>query len=804
MRRPFLEGLAQTKRAEKMSTEMTRREFSAALVGALAFSGNLLFATDEIRARPSLLLLPIDPFSGLDVLRARFKSGLRPSDDLAGWALTWQLTKEDAFALRAIDALRGALPIKEGSSRSWMKYVALALAFDWLYEHPAFEKSLKDKIAGELLDGAESLLEGPDLRIPEQSSYHNYVLRYLAIVGFAIAAARTHAQTAERSRDLGLRAKRAFENILDLTQLVTPEGSYHESMDYFRITLAPLALLSELQRTTTGVDPARRYTVLQNLGSTYLYKLLPDGTPSREGDNEYPILDDKDTAVLGYVVHRFKDPYSAWILRQSGFASRNWVLRVLEFLWNDPSVVPRNPALATALELPRQKFFPGVNHLVMRSGWEAGSTWIEFDCGPYFSKHQHLSQNHFSIYHRGYLAIDSGADYTETESPHYLNYYRRTIAHNAILVYDPQERFFWSDNKWEAANDGGQRMDSSRFWNTVRSLEDWHLMQELWELGSMRVVDYQPGAYHYALGDATRAYSPKKMKRFTRELLYIEESDTLLVFDRVISSDPILRKTWLLHGVSEPVFTEPGTVAANGETDFANAKEFLFRDGDGEMKVHCLLPLDRTVKKRGGPGYEFWTPGDAHGGDWGSGQNWPLEPAEGGPLPADRKERKMWKEFWGDDFEHINRSNRKNVVSGSWRVEISPQEPSREDLFLHLIEIADRGSLPKQRVELLQGHNVSGAAYESGTAALFNTTDSALSEAEITIPEIACKNLIAVGLIENALYEVNFIGPNVMTPKSAALPGIEVQTQYARSNDKGVLTMSLNGLGSVRLRLHHV
>jgi hypothetical protein len=83
-------------------------------------------------------------------------------------------------------------------------------------------------------------------------------------------------------------------------------------MDYFRITLAPLALLSELQRTTTGVDPARRYTVLQNLGNTYLYKLLPDGTPSREGDNEYPILDEKDTAVLGYAVHRFKDPYSAW------------------------------------------------------------------------------------------------------------------------------------------------------------------------------------------------------------------------------------------------------------------------------------------------------------------------------------------------------------------------------------------------------------------------------------------------------------------------------------------------------------
>ena len=55
--------------------------------------------------------------------------------------------------------------------------------------------------------GQKASSKGPDLRIPEQSSYHNYVLRYLAIVGFAIAAARTHAQTAERSRDLGLRAE---------------------------------------------------------------------------------------------------------------------------------------------------------------------------------------------------------------------------------------------------------------------------------------------------------------------------------------------------------------------------------------------------------------------------------------------------------------------------------------------------------------------------------------------------------------------------------------------------------------------
>ena len=136
------------------------------------------------------------------------------------------------------------------------------------------------------------------------------------------------------------------------------------------------------------------------------------------------------------------------------------MLPVLEFLWDDPEVTPRDPALASEDELPRQRYFPGVGHLVMRDGWKPESTWIEFDCGPYFAKHQHLDQNQITIYHRGYLAIDSGADYTDTESPHYLNYYRRTVAHNSVLVYDPAEKFFWSDNLLPAANDGGQRMDS--------------------------------------------------------------------------------------------------------------------------------------------------------------------------------------------------------------------------------------------------------------------------------------------------------------------------------------------------------
>ena len=56
---------------------------------------------------------------------------------------------------------------------------------------------------------------------------------------------------------------------------MSPEGSYHESMDYMRITWASIMMIAELQRTTTGVDPAHQFPVFRNMGTTYLYKLLP-------------------------------------------------------------------------------------------------------------------------------------------------------------------------------------------------------------------------------------------------------------------------------------------------------------------------------------------------------------------------------------------------------------------------------------------------------------------------------------------------------------------------------------------------
>jgi len=783
---------------------MRRRDFIAALVASACVSAWPMKAESAPR-RPGLLIADSDPFTGLPLLKSRYAAGRRPSEDMEGWALSWIITGKDEFADRALADIRSKhLGAGGKPSRSWVDYARWSLAFDWLFTYRGFDSALKDRVAGELSAGVTTMLATPDFADPSQMSYHNYALRYLAFAAFPAAAVAAYPSCAERCRAWREKISACLDNILDITEFVTPEGSYHESMDYMRITWASLVMLAELQRTTTGVDPAQHFSVFRNVGATYLYKLLPDGTPSREGDNEYPVLDNRDTALLGYTVNRFKDPYSAWLLRESGFVNKDWVVPVLRFLWDDPEVAPRSPALASESELPRQRFFPGVGHLVMRDGWTPESTWIEFDCGPYFAKHQHLDQNQFTIYHRGYLAIDSGADYTDTESPHYLNYYRRTVAHNSVLVYDPSERFFWSDNLWAAVNDGGQRMDSSRYWNTIRSREDWNRTRDLWDLGTMRVVDYVPGQYHYALGDASRAYSPKKLRTLTRELVYIPGRNLLFVFDRVVSTNPSFLKAWLLHGVNQPSIDQESGNAPAGAQEFRQAKTFRFSEGQGELLAHCLLPKERVVTRRGGSGHEFYAPGDDRGGAWGSGENWPLEPPEGAPLPEDPKLRKMWKLFWGDDFDRVLPSNRKNVVPGAWRVEVSPAAPAEEDLFLHVFEIGDTGQSGRSRVELVEGVGVQGAAFEHGPTVLFNSTGTTITNAEASLPDVASDSILLTGLQADAMYELNLGGLNATNVKGVVLPGVSAGTERLRANSKGILRMQRGDLKNLRLRIARI
>ena len=122
---------------------------------------------------------------------------------------------------------------------------------------------------------------------------------------------------------------------------------------------------------------------------------------------------------------------------------------------------------------------------------------------------------------------------------------------------------------------------------------------------------------------------------------------------------------------------------------------------------------------RGGPGYEFWTPGDERGGAWGSGQNWPLDPPEGGPLPDDPYLQKMWQTFWDGDRAALAleppRRGAGRLADGG----VAQRTAAKEDVFLHVLEIGDRDAKPARRVAGVEGSGLAGAAIEGEAVVLF-------------------------------------------------------------------------------------
>jgi heparin/heparan-sulfate lyase len=183
-------------------------------------------------------------------------------------------------------------------------------------------------------------------------------------------------------------------------------------------------------------------------------------------------------------------------------------------------------------------------------------------------------------------------------------------------------------------------------------------------LGSKVVAFETHPEYSYVAGDATPCYHEGKCRLALRQFVFLPPNH-FVVFDRVTSADPGFRKTWLLHTAEEP------RIAGN-----------VFSAVHEEGKVLCrtVLPAKAEIEKVGGPGRQFWS----------DGRNWPLP--------------KGWRV--SDD----------HPLLGQWRVEVTPRQASREDLFLHLIEAGDAGLERMADSELVRRSGRVGLRFRNGDA----------------------------------------------------------------------------------------
>ena len=324
---------------------------------------------------------------------------------------------------------------------------------------------------------------------------------------------------------------------------------------------------------------------------------------------------------------------------------------IFEVLWRETSLQPKS--IAT---LPWSWYCGSpFGWMVARTGWDENAVIAQMKVNEYnFVNHQHLDAGAFQIYYKGALAIDSGLYQGGSSgaygSPHCLNYYWRTIAHNSLLVYDPDEKF----GGRSYGNDGGQRLPHGR--SEARDLRALLAPDNGYRTGTVLAHGFGPDPqtpdFTLLQGDLTDAYG-KKVQQVTRSFVFLnlrhsQVPAALIVLDRVVSANPAFRKYWLLHTLEQP--RAESNSAAVDCTQYGTS---------GRLFLDTLLPSTTNVDlaRIGGPGKEYWVFGQNYAND--------VDP---------------------------KRLERSSIETGAWRIEVSPKAPAAEDLFLNVMQVADRTS----------------------------------------------------------------------------------------------------------------
>ncbi len=410
-------------------------------------------------------------------------------------------------------------------------------------------------------------------------------------------------------------------------------------------------------RSATGRDIAAAWPYVAYLPGYVFWNWLPEGREFGHGDAYHTenlvagrIDVAKGSAPLNLHLMQIIQSYAASRPEEASFAK--WlaaktpreafsVMPYTRFLLT--AVADVEAAIKPEARVPLARHFENMGQTFLRSGSGPDDAYAMFVAGGILNVHKHFDSNSFTLYKKGFLALDTG---TRPEpGQHLSHYYCRTVAHNAILIHMPGEQMpaYWGDpapseERLPVPNDGGQNK----------------------QLGSKVIAFETQPEYAYVAGDATPVYSDNKCRQAVRQFLMIAP-DFFVVFDRVISTQPDFKKSWLLHTAEEPTLAEG---------------EFSASEGEGRLFCRTLLPEDAQMSKVGGPGKQFWS----------DGRNW--------SLPAGY------------------RTPETTPLLGQWRVEISPRQISAADTFLHLIQTGDRSLERMVPSQLIQQGGQQGVRFQ--------------------------------------------------------------------------------------------
>jgi len=499
---------------------------------------------------------------------------------------------------------------------TWIRLTDSALAYDLYYDRftPGERKMLIDWMNTHLTAYTE-----------DEGAFHNSTLSKIACYLKVAYATWGDNPKAKDFRDYAI--NKLYEGkIVPVFNAFGAGGGFTECGWYTRHSLWHLVEALELARRLEGYDGFAKapkffyerlaYEMLQPFPGLWTYgaERYPcegDGSIVYGGHNEFP------REMRSILAQYFRGSELAGYIAAKRRAPSNGAAKVTDFLYMEE---PDKPLDINTF--PLAHIATGIGKVYARSDWKDDATWFRFECGPYWSGHQHFEVGNFEIFRYEPLATESG-EYTDYTSNHDVNWLLRTIAHNCILVYDPNEK--WTNlrdggrNKY--ANDGGQ----AKKWEwTVGDLSEWEAKRADFERGQIVGYENRP-EYMFVAADCTKAYSPEKLSSWVRQIVFVRPS-TFVIYDRVVSTKAEYPKTWLVHCRNKP------TISGN---------EITMSDGSGRLVMRTLLPAKPSIKA-----IEGYT-------------------------------------YGGESFNTVETSQ--TPVAVKWRVEVKPQKAAAEDVFLHVM-----------------------------------------------------------------------------------------------------------------------
>ncbi len=599
-------------------------------------------------------------------------------------ALVYQISQTPLYGNQALDLALAQI----SDSNDWpTKAGDIALVFDWCYD--LISSSRKTIFINYFNSWGQATPKAEDF-----SGWGNYWPRYgysYALIGLVSFGDNPQAQNW-----LNEFRQRRFNDIdLPLLNKIASGGAWPEGTIYDWIANYPRVKAIQAWLIATGEDLFAATSWFKERLGYLLLKHWP-GTASEWGHiyHPYPATGDTERnrgSMANYgrimaliLADRYQNESLATQLQAClNAAPANGSMSFLaheEFLWFDPDL-PRSPPQLLS------HYAVGTGTLLIRSGWPDAAadtrpevTYATFQCGDHFSYHQHYDQNSFTLFKYAPLAIDSGVYSGEGLSSHDINYYVRTIAHNTLIVYNPDEDF--SAARPDAtSNDGGQRSmyGASR---APQTLDYFTQHSKQYETGDLRRY-FDGENFTYALGDATAAYNNAaynqaqdtglsgnraKLSRFQREFVYLRPqsanaSEYLVLFDRIGVTETTFsgaNTKLLFHLLNEPSVNGTANVISPGETLYSGSTQAIAGAGDGRLYLNFLLPRNHNVRKVGGRGEKaFWVFGENY--------DWQWSESEAQPRPT-------------NDFE--------DTPYGEWRLELESGDNALEHNFLAILEPA--------------------------------------------------------------------------------------------------------------------